>query len=383
MKCKLARAAALCLTLLLAAGAGRAEAPLSIAKQGYLFAGQAYSTIDNNPVIHGQLYAEYQIPAKVTHPYPIVMVEGGGQSGSNFTGTPDGRDGWAQYFLRHGYTVYVVDQVGRGRSANWAEFYGATGPQRITFAEQRFVAPERYNLWPQAHLHTQWPGQKAEPGDPVFDQFYAEQLPSIANFAEQQKLNRAGLDALLDKIGPAILLTHSQSGAFGWPVADDRPTLVKALVQVEPSGPPVHDVDMIGAPDWFRDATELKPWGLGFESLTYAPALSDPKELQFIRQDSADGPDETRCWAQAAPAHQLPNLQKMPILIVTSEASYHAPYDHCTVAYLQQAGVRPTWMQLAKIGIHGNNHMMMLEKNNQQIAAAMVGWLNKTVHANK
>ena len=45
--------------------------------------------------------------------------------------------------------------------------------------------------------------------------------------------------ALLDKIGPAILLTHSQSGAFGWPVADARPDLVKAIVAVEPNGPPV------------------------------------------------------------------------------------------------------------------------------------------------
>ena len=65
----------------------------------------------------GQLYAEFQIPSKQTHPWPIIMVHGGGQTGTNFTGTPDGREGWAQYFLRQGYAVYVVDQVGRGRSA--------------------------------------------------------------------------------------------------------------------------------------------------------------------------------------------------------------------------------------------------------------------------
>ena len=60
-----------------------------------------------------------------THPYPIVMIHGGGQNGSNFTGTPDGREGWAQYFLRQGYAVYVVDQVGRGRSPLHPS-YGAT-----------------------------------------------------------------------------------------------------------------------------------------------------------------------------------------------------------------------------------------------------------------
>jgi pimeloyl-ACP methyl ester carboxylesterase len=71
----------------------------------------------------------------------------------------------------------------------------------------------------------------------------------------------------------------------------------------------------------------------------------------------------------------LPNLAKLPILVVTSEASYHAPYDHCTVKYLQQASVRPTWIKLSDVGIHGNGHMMMLEKNNLEIAAVMARWL--------
>ena len=92
----------------------------------------------------------------------------------------------------------------------------------------------------------------------MFDQFYASQFPSIVSFPKQQELNRDALVALLDKIGPAILLTHSQSGAFGWPVADARPNLVKALVAVEPSGPPVHDVENTGAPDWFKDAERTK-----------------------------------------------------------------------------------------------------------------------------
>ena len=82
---------------------------------------------------------------------------------------------------------------------------------------------------------------------------------------------------------------------------------------------------------------------------------------------------------QASPARQLPNLQKIPILILTAEASYHAPYDHCTVRYLEQAGVRSEWIKLAEIGIHGNGHMMMLEKNNAEIAVVMSRWLDKAV----
>ena len=82
---------------------------------------------------------------------------------------------------------------------------------------------------------------------------------------------------------------------------------------------------------------------------------------------------------QKSPARMLPNLQKLPILILTAEASYHAPYDHCTVKYLEQAGVHPVWIKLADVGLHGNGHMMMLEKNNIEIAGLLTRWLAQNV----
>jgi pimeloyl-ACP methyl ester carboxylesterase len=357
-----------------------AAEPLSIASQGYLFAGGKYSAGRNGQTMSGQLYAEFQIPSKRTHPWPIVMIHGGSQSGTNFTGTPDGREGWAQFFLRRGYAVYVVDQPGRGRSAYEADLYGAAARVNLENTQRRFAAPERYNLWPQAHLHTQWPGTGA-PGDAVFDQFYASQMPSIANFTLQQVLNRDAIVALLEKIGPAILLTHSQSGAFGWPVADGRPDLVKAIVAVEPNGPPFFDVENVPAPGWFRDsASRTRPWGITADPLSYSPPAANASDLSIVQQEKPDGSDVSRCWLQTAPARQLPNLQKVPILILTGEASYHAPYDHCTVKYLEQAGVHLTWIKLGEAGIHGNGHMMMLEKNNLEIADVMFRWLAKALN---
>jgi pimeloyl-ACP methyl ester carboxylesterase len=361
------------------AAAGKDADPLSIARQGYFFTGGRYSTDDNRPAMSGQLYVEFQIPNKRTRQWPIVMIHGGAQTGTNFTGTPDGREGWAQFFLRQGYAVYVVDQPGRGRAAYEAAAYGAQTRLDLENTQRRFAAPERYNLWPQARLHTQWPG-KGIPGDPTFDQFYASQVPSIQNFTLQQHLNRDAIVVLLEKIGPAILLTHSQSGAFGWPVADARPTLVKAIVAVEPNGPPFFDLETIGAPDWFRDASvQARPWGITAAPLMYAPPAANASDLAIERQDKPDAPDLTRCWIQKSPARTLPNLQRLPILILTAEASYHAPYDHCTVKYLEQAGVRPVWIKLANAGIKGNGHMMMLEKNNAEIAALMSSWLAKNV----
>jgi pimeloyl-ACP methyl ester carboxylesterase len=369
---------ALCLTVFVVTASAKDLPPISLAREGYLFAGAKYATVNGQRIMTGQIYAEYQIPSRQTHRWPILMIHGFGQSGTNFTGTPDGREGWAQYFLRQGYAVYIIDQPGRGRSAYQTDVYGAQTPPDLENVQRRFVAPERYNLWPQARLHTQWPG-KAAPGDPDFDQFYASQLPSIP-IAEATIFNRDAIVALLDKIGPAIVMTHSQSGGFGWPVADMRPELVKAVVALEPSGPPFFDIENIGAPDWFRDAaTSYRIWGPTAAPLTYSPPAANASELAIVREEVSEGKDVVRCWLQKAPARQLPNLQKMPILIVTAEASYHATYDHCTVKYLEQAGVHPTWIKLGDAGIHGNGHMLMLEKNNMEIAETMSRWLSKFV----
>jgi pimeloyl-ACP methyl ester carboxylesterase len=171
---------------------------------------------------------------------------------------------------------------------------------------------------------------------------------------------------------------HSQAGAFGWPVADARPDHVKAVLAIEPNGPPFYQVDFIGAPDYFKQGALALPYGLSAGPLTYAPAVSDAKELAAVQQDTADGPDLVKCYVQKEPARKLPNL-RMPILVVMSEASYHAPYDHCTVKYLQQAGAQPTFMRLADLGIKGNSHVMMNESNNKEIAAAIAQWLGKTL----
>jgi hypothetical protein len=64
---------------------------------------------------------------------------------------------------------------------------------------------------------------------------------------------------------------------------------------------------------------------------------------------------------------------------VTAEASYHSVYDHCTLKYLMQAGVKATGMRLADHDAHGNGHMVMIEKNNLQIAGLLADWLSHTV----
>ncbi len=357
----------------------RPASALVIAEQGYFFVGGQYMTAkDGRKIMAGQMYVQYQIPQPRKHRYPIIMWHGGGQTGTNFLGTPDGRMGWSDYFVRQGYAVYVVDQPARARSGFFTEAYGPTRRPNASAMSERFTAPEIPNSYPQAKMHTQWPGKGVE-GDPVFDQFFASQVEDIANLAMLEDLNRNAGVALLDRIGPAILLTHSQSGPFGWELADARPQLVKGVVAIEPNGPPFYENSFAGPPDWFKDAALGRAWGITRLPLQYEPPAAEPRDLGMTQQPAADGPDLVRCWLQDAPARQLVNLKGVPILIVVSEASYHAPYDHCTSRYLTQAGVKNTFVRLPDAGIHGNGHMMMLEMNNLQIAALLKGWVDTNV----
>ena len=366
-----------------AAGSGYAATPaakLSLAEQGYFFAGGKYVTNKAGQQIRvNQMFVQFQVPAERKHPYPVVMWHGGGQTGTNFLGTPDGREGWADYFLKQGYAVYVVDQPGRARSGFFTEVYGRTRQPATQTMSDRFTAPERVNLYPQAKLHTQWPGTGVA-GDPIFDQFFSSQVEDIEDVGVIEQLNREAGVALLDKIGAAILLTHSQSGPFGWVLANDRPKLVKGIIAIEPSGPPLHEMALTpGTEPFYKDGDVGRIWGVTRGPLAFQPVAATAKDLNLARQAASDGPNLVRCWLQPEPVRQLTNLKGIPILIVVSESSYHAPYDHCTSKFLTQAGVANTFVRLPSIGIHGNGHMMMLEKNNLEIAAFLTKWARENI----
>ncbi len=354
-------------------GCSPARPGIPLAEQGYFFVGGDYTNTKDGQIRTGQMYVQYQIPVERTHPYPVVMWHGGGQTGTNFMGTPDGRQGWGEYFLRRGYAVYIVDQPARARSGYFTDAYGLTRRPNTAGIQARFTAPEKTRLYPQATLHTQWPGAGVV-GDPVFDQFFASQVEDMSDLAQMERLNRDAGIALLDKIGPAILLTHSQSGPFGWVIADARPSLVKGILAIEPNGPPFYEnPSSSGAAGWMDDGAIGRPWGITRNAMTFSPAVSAPADLHMTRQ-AAKGPDQARCWLPAAPQPRLQNLQGVPVLIVVSEASYHALYDHCTSEFLTQAGVANDFVRLAERHIRGNGHMMMLEKNNLEIAALLDAW---------
>jgi hypothetical protein len=81
-------------------------------------------------------------------------------------------------------------------------------------------------------------------------------------------------------------------------------------------------------------------------------------------------------------------LAKIPILIVFADHHADAPepfgsrwttsMGQCRdfAASIRGEGGDVTFLHLPEIGIHGNTHMFMLDKNNLQIADLVLEWIN-------
>jgi pimeloyl-ACP methyl ester carboxylesterase len=229
--------------------------------------------------------------------------------------------------------------------------------------------------WPQYTKHTQWPGEgpnKGKMGDPIFD-YFAKTDSQSPTGKDMEELSAKDIEELLDLIHePVVLLLHSGVAPAGWLAADARPKLVRAIIAAEPIAPPIENAE--------RGATGPgRLWGVTNMPMTYDPPVKDPGELHPVRQEKADGPGLIPCWVQSEPAHKLVNLQGIPVLNVSGEASYHRPYAHCTAKWLNQAGVKATYVRLEDVGITGNEHEMMLDKNSDAIAKFFADWLDKNV----
>ncbi|OTB08948.1 hypothetical protein M426DRAFT_6979 [Hypoxylon sp. CI-4A] len=310
------------------------------------------------------------IPAETkstaNRPYPIIFIHGGTRSGADWLTKPDGQSGWASYFLSRGFECYLVDLPFVGRSP-WHPGNGTMISYPAEFMMKQFTACRDLGTWPQAKLHTQWPGA-GKIGDPIFDKFYASGLQIFSDPVAQENASQAACVALLGRIGkPCILVSHSAGGPVPWLVADIRPQLVNSTVALEPSGPPFFKVSMKPGP--------TVQYGITNAPITYDPPVSNPETELVKAVWPSPSPGMMSCTLQAAcpEPRQLINLKDVKVVVVTAEASYHAQYDWGTVKYLKQAGLKNVQhLRLEESGIRGNGHMMFMEKNSDEMAAEIV-----------
>lgn len=170
-------------------------------------------------------------PPQKTHALPIIMVPGLNLASSIYMTTPDGRNGWATIFAHAGYQVHVINDP-RFDFSRSPDVPSAGQPPQDPSATR----PWGQDIWPRwgfgPRLGEPYPDARF-PTD-AFGAFEAA-YPWVST---TRRDFQASIIALMEQVGPAILVAHSAGGPTAVSAAMARPDLVAAIVLVEPTGPP-------------------------------------------------------------------------------------------------------------------------------------------------
>ena len=268
----------------------------------------------------GQMYVRYTRLVAPKARYPMLMWHGGGLTGVTWETRPDGRPGWESYFLNAGWDTYISDAVERGR-ASWSQF-----PEVYTTEPVFRTKQQAWELFRYGKTWSPDPAKRVAMPGTQFPLEFADQFAkqSVPRWASNDALTQQAYDAYVEKSCPCVIVVHSQGGFFAMNAALRHPDKVKAIVTVEPSG----------APD--PSKTDLTP-------LSKIPML----------------------WVWGDYVDDLPFWKGIRR---TQDAFRDA---------LSRAGGRADVLDLPAQGIHGNSHMLMMDRNADQVAALIQQWLTE------
>ena len=322
------------------------DAPLVLKAQGSFFVGgekvaQTQGELgDLGPgghIIVNQMYVRYMVPQGGDGNVPVVMVHGATLTGKSWETTPDGRMGWDEYFVRKGHPVYVPDQVGRGRSGfNQAVFNNVRAGSAPANTLPRWLRFSDEGVWPNFRIG-------AKPGQPypdtqfpvtALDELSKQGVPDVS-FGGIPTPNPTlkALSDLASQVNGAVLMGHSQSGSFPMAAALLNPAVARGLVLVEPGTCPANYTD-----------------------------------------------------------EQIATLAKLPILVVFGDyrdtptgipalPSWQTRFEACQalIGRLRTAGGQAQMISPTEIGVRGNSHMIMQDKNHLQVADLILKWIGERV----
>ncbi len=351
------------MTLLAGCATAVPGGPITIERQGSFFvggrqitaAGNFDPTLVPNPPTAGQsywvdqMYVQYQIPPDARK-LPLIFVHGGSGTGRVWETTPDGREGYQTIFLRRGFPVYIVDFPRRGR-AGYPSFVGAFG---MLDANQQIVPNRtgqagREYAWSRWRLGPKYPEVFPTQAFPMkaVDSFLQHLVPTVS---DNPQIISDALIALLDKIGPAVVVTHSQSGLFGW-LAGARSPLVRGIVSYEPGFVFIKD-EMPKPIPLFKGTQNA---GTAVSESEFANLAKIP--LQVVYGDNI-------------PVNPIPDLiaDGRRAQVVTSRLFVDA---------LNRKGGKASVLHLPDAGLRGNSHFMFSDLNNIGVADQLSAFLNK------
>ncbi len=337
------------LLLLLGAGMFNAlgqedlPAPIVLVEQGSFFAGGGGNTANGaEPSDGDHAYVQYQVPANARD-LPLVLWHGGGQSGKSWESTPDGREGFQTLFLRRGYAVYILDQPRSGRAGRG--MVGTTiAPERDV---ERIWNIFRLGVYPKFYPNVRFPR------DPLaVDQFLRQRTPSTGPL--DAAMASDAVAAALERIGPAVLVTHSASGGYGWLTAI-KSAHVKAIIAYEPTSvvfatgqvPPPIPLFGDGA---FPAGKEVPP--SDFAKLTRVP-------IQIVFGDNI-------------PTEPHPP----PMTSLDLQRAFRIAAD-LFAATVNEHGGDASVLRLPAAGLVGNTHFPFSDLNNDQVADLLARFLSE------
>lgn len=339
--------------------AQQVEEPIVLKTMGsFLFGGTVTPTADG-ATFHGDHgYAQYFIPAK-SHTYPIVMWHGIGQSGRSYETTPDGREGYMAILPRRNWSVYIIDQPRRGRAGYTTSKVDTRLAPPTILSERAVWEAFRNGTWRKGAERTFYDTLLFPKDSVSVDQFFRQQTPDTGEeprSKEHRDFMGRTMAELFKQTGPAVLITHSNSGQYGWATAMTAPESVKAIVAYEPGACAFPQNDC---------PTDLEASEIALCNETQAPQIVSDEDFQ--------------------------KLTRMPIVIVFGDNVATEKSDNFNsevwrvakrrarqfVETVNRHGGDATLLVLPEIGIYGNTHAAFADLNNLEITDLLEGFLQE------
>ena len=270
----------------------------------------------NGDYLVDQAYVQSFEPEERRFETPVLLIHGGGLTGAIWEATAEGQPGWITRLVQAGATVHVIDNVERGR-AGWCALPGVDRGPPIMRSDQEAWALYRFGRPEDYASRTPFPAQ----------QFPVEHLDvmsrhHVPRWTTSDVPTEAALLQVLHRIGPSVVVGHSQGGGFAFRTAYKTPGLVPACLGIEPHAVPVPQPGDV------------------VDRQSYAILLGD-----FIARS--------------------PFWIDLTVRIST------------VMACLADRGARTELLDLPALGLPGNSHMPMLDRNSDQVVAHIVAWLER------
>lgn len=313
--------------------------PLVLESQGSFFVGGEVKTVDGagspGHVTINQMYVQYQVPPDGDEHLPVVMVHGCCLSSKTWETTPDGRMGWSEYFVRRGRPVYLADQSSRGRSGFDATIINAVrdGSAEISALPTVIMASHEI-AWQVFRFGPSFGTPFPDGQFPIeaADELYKQMIPDLNSLLPSPNPTWTNMAAVASQLNGAVLMGHSESGFFPEQAALIDPTGIRGMISIE-MGCPV-DLD----------------------------------------------------------AGSIATLAKIPTLVMFGDhldltggpANWQMSFETCQ-RYIEQvtdAGGDAVMMHLPDLGIHGNSHMLMQDRNSIELADLVLDWIDTHVEGN-